>query len=183
MINVEADEVIKELFNSLKNRYQNNLESMKGTEFVFDYVHLLYYKCHKINPNRSGSYIDSPNCIKNKKGTINPINKKDNKCFQYAVTVALIYEEIKKNPQRIAKIKPFINTYNWEGINYPSEKDDWKKFEKSNVTSALIVLYAKNEKMYPVYVSNHNSNCEKQVVLLIVSNGGIIGKNYGIILQ
>ena len=51
IINDEADEVIEELFKSLKNRYQNNLESMKGNEFVFDYVHLLYYKCHKINLN------------------------------------------------------------------------------------------------------------------------------------
>ena len=42
MINDEADEVTKELFNSLKDRYQNNLESMKGSQFVFDYVHLLY---------------------------------------------------------------------------------------------------------------------------------------------
>ena len=42
MINDEADEVIEELFKSLKNRYQNNLESMKGSEFVFDYDYLLY---------------------------------------------------------------------------------------------------------------------------------------------
>ena len=54
MINDEADKVINEIFDSLKNRYQNNLESMEGIEFVFDYVHLLYYKCHKINPNRGG---------------------------------------------------------------------------------------------------------------------------------
>ena len=81
MVNDKADEVIKELFDSLKNRYQNNLESMKGSEFVFDYDQLLYYKCHKINPNRTGSYIDSPDWIKSKKATINPINKKDNKCF------------------------------------------------------------------------------------------------------
>ena len=31
MINDEADDVIEELFDSLKNRYQNNLESMKGS--------------------------------------------------------------------------------------------------------------------------------------------------------
>ena len=48
MINDEADEVIKELFHLLKNKYQNNLELMKGSEVVFDYIHLLYYKCHKI---------------------------------------------------------------------------------------------------------------------------------------
>ena len=41
-----------------------------------------------------------------------------------------------------------MNTYNWEGINYPSEKDDWKKFEKNNVTIAFNVLYAKKEKIY-----------------------------------
>ena len=40
MINDEADEVMKELFDSLKNRYQNNLESMKCNDFVFDYVQL-----------------------------------------------------------------------------------------------------------------------------------------------
>ena len=123
MINDEANEIIEELFDSLKNRNQNNLESMRGREFVFDYVQLLYYKCHKINPNCGGSYVDSLDWIKNKKATINPINKKDNKYFQYAVTVVLNYEE-KKNPQRIIKIKPFINKYNWDGINFPSEKDN-----------------------------------------------------------
>ena len=76
VINDEVDEIIKELFDSFKNTYQNNLESMKGNEFIFDYVQLLYYKCHKINPNRGGSYIDSPDWIKNKKATTNPINKK-----------------------------------------------------------------------------------------------------------
>ena len=51
MINYEADEVIKEHFDSPKNRYQKNLESMKGSKFVFDYVQLLYYQRHKINLN------------------------------------------------------------------------------------------------------------------------------------
>ena len=42
MINDEVDEVIEELFKSLLNRYQNNLEKlMEGSEFIFDYVHLL----------------------------------------------------------------------------------------------------------------------------------------------
>ena len=77
---------------------------MKGSEFDFDYVYLLFYKCHKRNPNRDAPYIDSPDWIKNKKVTINLINKKDNKCFQCAITVALNHEEIKKDPQIITKI-------------------------------------------------------------------------------
>ena len=53
MINDKSNEVIEELFQSLLSSCQIRLEtSMKGTDFVFDYVHLLYYKCHKVNPNR-----------------------------------------------------------------------------------------------------------------------------------
>ena len=48
---------------------------MKGSELVFYYFNLLYYKCHKINPNCGGSNIDSPNWIKNKKATVYPIKK------------------------------------------------------------------------------------------------------------
>ena len=59
MINDEVDEV--------NNRYQNNLKSMKGSESIFDYAVLLYYKCYKINPNCGGSYTDSPDWIKTKK--------------------------------------------------------------------------------------------------------------------
>ena len=49
----------------------------------------------------------------------------------------------KNDPQIVTKIKPFINKYNWEGINFQPEKDDWKKFEKNNVNIALNLLYAK----------------------------------------
>ena len=64
------------------------------------------------------------NWIKNKKAKIDPNNKKDNKCFQYAVTIALNHEEIKKDLQRITKIISFTNKCDWEGINFPSEKDN-----------------------------------------------------------
>ena len=143
---------------------------MRGSEFVFDYIHLLYYKCHEIVTICIGSYIDSTDWIKNKKTTINPINNKDNKCFQYAVTVALNHEQIGNHPERITKFKPFINKYNWENINFPSEKDDRKKIDKNNVTIALNVLYAKKGKTYPAYVSKRNSNCERQVIIFMIPN-------------
>ena len=88
----------------------------------------MYCECHKINPNSDGSYIDSPERKKNKKKQQILSVKK---IFQYTVTVTLNYKETKKDPQRVTKIKPFINKYNWEGINFPSEKDDWKKIEKN----------------------------------------------------
>ena len=47
---------------------------MKASDFVLDFVSLLYYKCQKINLKGGGSYVDSPYWIKNKKTTIDPIN-------------------------------------------------------------------------------------------------------------
>ena len=69
-------------------------ESMRESEFIFDSVNLLYYNLQKISLNRKGSsYIDSPKVLKNKKATINPKNI-DNNCFQYALAVALNYQNI-----------------------------------------------------------------------------------------
>ena len=73
-ISDEANEVTKKL--SLKARYQNNLQLMRDSEFIFNYVGLLYYKCHKINLNCRRSYIDSPDWTKNNKATINTTKKR-----------------------------------------------------------------------------------------------------------
>ena len=66
--------------------------------------------------------------------------------------------------QRITKIKPFEDKYNWEGITYPSKQDDQKKFEKNDLIIALSILYAKEEEnVYPAYISKYNSKYEKQL--------------------
>ena len=109
----EIDEIIEKLFKSLLQRCQEGFEeSMKGSEFIFHSVNLLFYHLQKTSRNRIGlSYIDSPKWLENKKATINPKNN-DNNCFQYTLTIALNYESIKKTPQIISKIKPFINQHN-----------------------------------------------------------------------
>ena len=63
-----------------------------------------------------------------------------------------------------------MDKHNQKGINYLSEKDDWKKFEKNNLTISLDVSYATNEEIYPSYVTKQNSNHEKQAILLMISN-------------
>ena len=93
MIGSEIDEIIEDLFESFLQKYQKGLEElMTRSEFVYDSVDVLYYNLNKVSLSRSGSYIDSPKWLKNKKATINPENK-DDKCFQYSLTVALNYEK------------------------------------------------------------------------------------------
>ena len=103
----DTNEVVDKLFDSLRSRYRANL---KESDFIFNSVKLMDYKCHKVNFGPSGSYIDFPDWIKKKK-TINPENE-DYKCFRYGVTVALNYEEIESHPEIVSSIKPFINKYN-----------------------------------------------------------------------
>ena len=95
MIGSETNEIIEDLFESFLQKYQEGLEeSMRGSEFVYDSVDALYYNLNKVSLSRGGSYIDSPKWLKNKKATINPKNK-DDKCFQYALTVAIIMNKLK----------------------------------------------------------------------------------------
>ena len=57
----DVNEVGDKLFESLRSRYQGKLEtSMRGSDFIFDLVQLMYEKCHKVNFRHGGSYIDSP---------------------------------------------------------------------------------------------------------------------------
>ena len=54
------------------------------------------------------------------------------------------------------EIKTLMIRYNLEGINFTSEKDDWKKIETNDLIIALNVLYAIKEKIYSAYISKHN---------------------------
>ena len=74
------------------------------------------------------------------------------------------------NPEIVSNIKPFINKYNWKGINYSSKLDDWKTFEKNNPAIALNILYIKEKEICAAYISKINLNCEKQIILLMIPN-------------
>ena len=98
---------------------------------MFDCAKSLNYIFHKVDLKRSGSYIETSDWLKNKGATINCQND-DDKCFQYAITVTLNYDEIGNHHQRVNKVKPFIEKYNWKDINFPSHVGDWTKFELNN---------------------------------------------------
>ena len=160
---------------------------MRGaSDFNFESVELLQYSLHKIKLKRGESYIKSPIWIRNKGAAINPKDEDDNNCFQYAITIALNHQNIRNHPEEISKIKPFIDQYNWEGINFPADQDgqeesekskniiaiDWKKFEQNNKIISLNILYVPHNKkeISVVYKSKHNRKRENQVVLLMITN-------------
>ena len=168
----DTDEIIKGLFESFLQKYEENVQNkMKGSDFEFDGANFLYYDFNKTSLYRGGSYIDSPKWLKDKKSTINPKNN-DDKYFQYAVKLALNLDKIEKYPQRISKIKPFIDQYNWKDIDFPSTSKDWRKFELNNEIALNILCVPHNtRKIQVAYKSKNNLTCDKQVILLMITDG------------
>ena len=164
--------LLKNFLSRFYKKYEENLQKkMRGSDFEFDGVNFLYYDFNKISLNRGGSYIDSPKWLKDKKPTINPKNN-DDKCFQYAVTLALNLDNIDNHPERISKIKPFIDQYNWKEIDFPATSKDWRKLELNNEI-ALNILYVPHitRKIQVAYKSKHNLTCDKEVILLMITDG------------
>ena len=115
------------------------------------------------------SEINSLGWLKGKKEVI--INN-DNS-FKSALDDALNYQNIKTNPERISKLKPYIDKYNWEGIDFPTGQKDWIKFEQNNKTIALNILFIPHntETIRIAYRSEHNNKRKKLVILLMITDG------------
>ena len=166
----ETPEIIAELIKSFLGSHQKEGNILRnGSNFVFDSVDLLTVHIHKINLKRGKSYVKSPNWIFSKRATINPKNK-DYKCFQYSITVALNHQDFENHPERISNIKPFIDNYNWNGIDFPAGIKDWEKFQRNNKDITLNILYAppNKEEIKIAYTSKYNRKCKNQVVLSMI---------------
>ena len=175
MNSTDTSDAINKLINSFMKRCQEGLETkMKGSSYIFEHIDLLEYHIHEISLNRGSSYIESPKWLHNKGVTINPQNTEDNKCFQYAITAALNYQNITNNCQRTSKLKPFINNYNWKDIEFPSHSysKDWRKFQCNNKAIALNILYVPYEtkEIRQAYISKHNDKRNNQVNLLMITD-------------
>ena len=169
----ETEEVAENLIMQLLQKYQDNLQNkVKGPDFIFNGINYLYYDLNRITISKGGSYIEFPKWLKDKKCTINQKNT-DNKCFQYATTLALNHDKINRDPQRISKIKPFSDNYNWNDINFPAATKDSNKFEVNNKNVALNILYVpfNTKKIEIAYKSKYNLIRDNQILLLMISNG------------
>ena len=104
----ETYDIIKGLLNSFLTNYQKEEAILRnGSNFVFESVDLLSYSFYKLSLRRGRSYIKSPEWVLNKRATINPKNK-DNKCFQYSITVALNHQTLKTIQKEYQILNPLL---------------------------------------------------------------------------
>ena len=119
-----------------------------------------------LNKNNKSTYVETPKCIRFKKAVLNP-KSNDNKSFQYSITLSLYHKEIGNNFDRITKINPYANNFNWNNINFPPVNQDYETFETNNENISLNIYQFNNEKISQIYKSNYD---KKQVNLLLPEN-------------
>ena len=75
-----------------------------------------------------------------------------------------------RHPEEISKIKPFIDKCNWEGINYPSESDGWKKLRKITIAFNGFILKTKKYTL-SVFRKKTQSMKNTKIILLMIPSG------------
>ena len=166
-------DIMTKLYESFLENYEQEENTLRnGSNFIYDCVDLALIQFHKIKLKRGGMYIETPKWVSGKKATINPKRTNHNCCFAYSIVAAMHYEEIDRHPDRITKLAPFIDNYNWTDIYFPTEQKDYSTFERNNKHIALNILSAQNtkKKLNIIYRSDHNRKRKHQVILLMATD-------------
>ena len=172
----DVNEIYGEMVDEIEEEIQK-VEQAAGSGWVFLEVENLTLYTDIWDPIKAGSYIDLPKELKNKNAIINMKNEDNNKCFLWCVLRALNPSK-DKHPSRIDKdLKSKENTLNMEGITYPVDLKDIKRFEKQNPDISISVLgYSKDERIYPLRISKFTKMKKEDerkhnIVLLLIKNG------------
>ena len=80
------------------------------------------------------------------------------------------YQNINHNPERISKLKPFINNCNWKDIEFSSHSKDWRNNNKTIASNILYVAYNTKE-IRQAYISKYNNERDNQVNFLMITHG------------
>ena len=160
--NIDKD--IKLMTDGLKENLEKT--NLPASGFKIDKILELDVDICKLHLTTGKSYVKLPDWIANKKAIINPKNVNDDECFKWAVIAALNHKEIGSNPQRISKLKKYVNKYNWEGLEFPLAIKDIDKFEKNNPDICASVFGYKNSGFYTIKRSKHYGR-EKRVLLFL----------------
>ena len=104
-----VNDLIQRMLAHIKTQVEN--PRMPESGFSLDKIMHLYIDFHRLALTRGSSYIELLKWLKSDKVVIDPQNK-DEECFKWAIIAALHQEEIKKDHQRISKLKPYENQCN-----------------------------------------------------------------------
>ena len=157
----QIDDQIKEAKYEILKRIENFMR--EGSGYIFERILRLNLNIARYQPIHGSSYIDLPQKIKQKQ-TITNVKNTDNKCFQWAILVAI--HPVKVHAERVGNYIKFEKELNFDGIEFPVTIDKISRFEKIN-NIAVSVFGLENSSCFPVYISHFEG--QKHINLLLIS--------------
>ena len=135
------------VYNTLVHSVLNMLEVLNFPRSGFSLKKVLYMDVdfHKIHLVRGGSYVELDKWIADKKAIINTKND-DNKCFKWAVIVAVHKPD---HPERMSSLKKYENKFDWSGLTFPMDINKIDLFENRN-DYGVNVIYVDDKKSFAI---------------------------------
>ncbi|KAF4532661.1 hypothetical protein B566_EDAN002896 [Ephemera danica] len=120
----------------------------KQSGWTQDEVKSIEVRVNKYQPLKASSYLALPKHIAGTHAVINPQNE-DQQCFKWAI----LAEFVDNHANRIERLRPFEQSFNWTNINFPTSIKDVKKFEQGNNITVNVFALDDEGKVYPVRVA------------------------------
>jgi len=162
---IDYDELYRDLSSQLSRfTTQGSGWTLQGiNEFT---LHIAQYR-----PLIGSSFIPSPTFIANKMAVVNPQNKKDQKCFMWAILAALYPAD--KDTERVGKYKKYENELNWSGLKFPVSLAQIRTFERNNTNLTVNVYQYKPDEdnaIIPIYLTKFTARQKHIDLLLLTEN-------------
>ena len=117
-----------------------------------------------MNLTRGSSYLPLPKWLAHKKAIMN-LKNADQECFKWAVLVALRWEEINNNPERVSKLKRFEAEFDWTRTGFSVSFRDIKVFEFRNQISINVLAIEERQ----IYICRKGDNFEHTINLMLIT--------------
>ena len=128
------DQIVDRMTANMKFQIENSV--ILNSRFVFDEFLYLDVNFYQLNLMRGSSYLPLPDWLAIKKAIVNPHND-DEECFKWSVFT--VENAGMKEPQRVSKLRKFMDNYNWSGLEFPVSIKDIGKFETRNNISVNVL--------------------------------------------
>ena len=170
VVTITQGDDIGEIYDKMVAEILEKIEEFQnmGSGWQFEQVLSFDINTNPYIPLEGSSYIEVPKELAGKHAIINVKNVKDNECFKWAITSAIF--TVKKDPQRLRKVKPNAVRLNWIGIDFPTPISQIATFERNNPYS--INVYQWNGKNTERVRSSEVHAIDKQCINLMLLTKG-----------
>ena len=159
----DIDNIVRSMIEHMAQQVEN--PALRDSKFVFEMVMRMDISIHRLNLTRGSSYIPLPDWLSKREAITNPKNL-DMKCFKWAVIAAMKWKEIKRNIQRVSKLRRY-DDLDSDGINFPVSTSDINRFELRNQISVnVLALDGKAP-----YICRTDGDYNRVVNLMIIEDG------------